>query len=207
MGSRIVIDKWKYLTVIVCGLLTGFGSALAGTVYVTDRLQLGVHQLPDTSDRAFTNLKSGERVETSDENLYHIRVTLKDGRTGWVKKNYLVTEKPAILRVSEVEQERDKAIAKLKSLTSGLNDRETRISEIEKQLADREASAEAEMDELARLRIENVELTDSLAAYAFSVPGTLFFVATAARLVIGFLLSWWWFDHRARLRHGGFRIH
>ncbi len=207
MGARTVIDQWKYHAVIVCGLWIGFGSASAETAYVTDSLQLGVHQLPDTSDRAFTQLKSGERVETSEENRYRIRVTLKDGRTGWVKKNYLVTKKPAILRVAEVEQERDEAIAELKSLASGLKGREARISEIEVQLAAREAGAEAEMDELVQLRVENVDLAERLAVYAFSVPGTLFFVAAAASFVVGFLLSWWWFDHRARLRHGGFRIH
>ena len=41
------------------------GPALAQTepAYVTDKLQLGVHMLPDTSDKPFAKLKSGDRVQ------------------------------------------------------------------------------------------------------------------------------------------------
>lgn len=192
---------------IVCGLLAVSGSAQAQTAYVTDRLQLGVHQLADTSDRSFATLKSGERVEISEESQYHARVTIADGRTGWVKKNYLVADKPAILRLTEVEQERDRAIDRLESLTSGFTDREAQLSEIEAAVIARETAAAADADELKLLRIENVKLADRLEAYAFSVPGKVFFAAAGTTLVIGFLFSWWWFDHRSRVRHGGYRVH
>jgi len=212
MGVRAVIDKsicragivFASAVVVYVSLVSGVQAEI---VYVTDRLQLGVHMQADTSDRAFAKLKSGERVEILEENRYHALVTIPDGRKGWVKKNYLVPDKPAILRVTEVEQERDKAMADLESLASSLSDREARVGEIEAQAAARETKVAAEAEELERLRIENDRLTDRLEAYAFSVPGTLFFVAAAASLVIGFLISWWWFDHRSRVRHGGFRIH
>ncbi len=200
-------ESWIVRVGAVCGLIILSGVAQAETAYVTDRLQLGVHGQPDASDRAFTNIKSGERVQITEENQYLALVTLADGRKGWVKKTYLVTKKPAIVRVAEVEQERDKAIAKLESLTSSLDDREARVSEIEMQVAAREAEGAADAEELKRLRVETTELSNRLEAYEFSVPGTLFFVASAGCLVIGFLVSWWWFDYRSRLRHGGFSIH
>ena len=190
---------------IVFGLALLCGAAQAE--YVTDRLQLGVHMQPDASDRSFAKLKSGDRVDILETNRYHALVTLPDGRKGWVKKTYLVPDKPAILRVTEVERERDKANAKLDSLAASLSDREARVSEIEAQVSAREAGAAAELEELERLRVENISLSDRLEAYTFSVPGTLFFVAVAVSLVIGCLLSWWWFDYRSRLRHGGFRVH
>ncbi len=191
---------------MVCALIATVGSVQAETAYVTDQLQLGVHMQADTSDRAFAKIKSGDRVEMSEENRFYARVRIPDGRTGWVKKTYLVTEKPAFLRLTEVEQERDKALSKLESLTSSLSDREARVSEIEAQVASREAKAASEAVELEQLRVENVDLAASLEAYAFSVPGKLFFAASAACLVIGFLLSWWWLDFRSRSRHGGFRL-
>lgn len=203
-----MIDKYICRISVMCGLVVMVGGARAETAYVTDQLQLGVHMQADTSDRSFAKIKSGERVDIlPEENQYHVRVKIPDGRTGWVKKNYLVADKPAVLRVTEVEQDRDKAIAELASLTSSLSDREARVSEIEAQVAAREASAVADANELARLRIENAGLTDRLAAYALSVPGTVFFAAVTASLAIGFLASWWWFDRRGRMRHGGFRIH
>jgi len=195
----------------MCRFSIVFGLALlcgvAQAEYVTDRLQLGVHMQPDASDRSFAKLKSGDRVDILETNRYHALVTLPDGRKGWVKKTYLVPDKPAILRVTEVERERDKANAKLDSLAASLSDREARVSEIEAQVSAREAGAAAELEELERLRVENISLSDRLEAYTFSVPGTLFFVAVAVSLVIGCLLSWWWFDYRSRLRHGGFRVH
>jgi ElaB/YqjD/DUF883 family membrane-anchored ribosome-binding protein len=212
MGVRTVIDKLICRAgIVIAGIVVVYVSLVSGVqaeiVYVTDRLQLGVHMQADTSDRAFAKLKSGERVEILEENRYHVLVTIPDGRKGWVKKNYLVPDKPAILRVTEVEQERDKAMADLESLASSLSDREARVSKIEAQAAERETKVAAEADELKRLRVENGKLADRLEAYAFSVPGTLFFVAAAVSLVIGFLVSWWWFDYRSRVRHGGFRVH
>ena len=205
MGVRAVIEKLICRFGIVFGLVLLCGAAQAE--YVTDRLQLGVHMQPDTSDRSFAKLNSGDRVDILETNRYHALVTMSDGRKGWVKKTYLVSDKPAILRVTEVEGERDKAIAELESLTASLSDREARVGEMEAQVAAREAGAAAELAELERLRVENVSLSGRLEAYSFSVPGTLFFVAVAASLVIGCLLSWWWFDFRSRLRHGGFRVH
>jgi len=192
---------------LVCVLIVACGAVHAEAAYVTDRLQLGVHPLPDASGKAFAKIKSGERVQVLEENQYHALVTIPDGRKGWVKKTYLVTEKPAIVRVAEVEKDRDRAVAKLESLTSSLGDREARVSEIEAQIAAREARGIADADELKRLRVETSELSDRLAAYEFSVPGTLFFLAIAASLMTGILAAWWWFDHSSRVRHGGFRIH
>jgi len=211
MGSRTVIDTsiCRTFAVAACCLALGmvWGTAQAKTAYVTDRLQLGVHQQDDASDKPFTKLKSGERVETLEENRFHARVRIPDGRTGWVKKTYLVDEQPAVLRLTEVERERDRAVAALESVEAGLAEREARVGGIEQELAARESAAAAEAAELGRLRTENVALAGRLEAYAFSVPGRLFFVAVAASLGIGFLGAWWWFDRRSRRRHGGFRIH
>jgi hypothetical protein len=198
MGVRAVIDKLLFRIGMLAGLALLCGVAQAE--YVTDRLQLDVHMQPDASDPSFAKLKSGDRVEILETNRYHALVQMQDGRKGWVKKTYLVTDKPAVLRVAEVEGERDKAVAELESLASSLSDREA-------QVAEREAGAVAEAEELERLRVDNVSLSGRLEAYSFSVPGTLFFVAVAASLVIGCLLSWRWFDYRSRVRHGGFRIH
>ena len=181
--------------------------AQAKTAYVTDRLQLGVHQQPDTSDKPFTKIKSGERVEMLEENRYHARVKIPDGRTGWVKKTYLVEEPPAVLQLAQVKSARDRAVTALESLEAGLADREARVAGIEQELAVRESAVAADAAELEHLRTENAALASRLDAYAFSVPGTLFFVAVAVSLGIGFLVAWWWFDRRSRLRHGGFRVH
>lgn len=183
------------------------GSAIAAPAYVTDKLRLGVHAAADTSDRPFTNVSSGDRVEILEESRYYARVTIPDGRQGWVKKNYLLEDKPAILMVAELEKSRDEMLAELATLKSSLADREARVSTFEAEIAAREEQASDELDELAELREERLDLMARLDSYSFSVPGSLFFAGTAASVVAGFLLAWWWFDRRSRARHGGFRVY
>jgi SH3 domain protein len=183
------------------------GSAIAAPAYVTDKLRLGVHAAADTSDRPFTNVSSGDRVEILEESRYYARVTIPDGRQGWVKKNYLLEDKPAILMVAELEKSRDEMLAELATLKSSLADREARVDTFEAEIAAREEQASDELDELAELREERVDLMARLDSYSFSVPGSLFFAGAAASVVVGFLLAWWWFDRRSRARHGGFRVY
>ncbi len=179
----------------------------AEIAYVTDQLRLGVHQAADASDRAFTNISSGDRVDILEETNYYAFVKLPDGRKGWVKKNYLLADKPAALIVKEMKRERDDALGQLESLQTSLAAREARVNQMEAEVTDRAAAALAEKEELIALREIRTDLVERLEAYGFSVPGGLFFAGLAASLVIGSLLGWWWLDRRSRARHGGFRIY
>jgi hypothetical protein len=192
----------------VAGLLMMVAVPVSAEIaYVTDQLRLGVHQAADASDRAFTNISSGDRVDIIEETNYYALVKLPDGRQGWVKKNYLLPDKPAALIVEEMTRERDDALGQLESLQSSLATREERVIQMEVEVAGREAAGLAEKEELIELREIRADLTDRLEAYSFSVPGGLFFAGLAASLVIGFLVGWWWLDRRSRARHGGFRIY
>lgn len=195
------------VAVSIAAWLAVASPASAEPAYVTDQLRLGVHAASDTSDRAFTNISSGDRVEILEESQYYAQVKLPDGRTGWVKKNYLLPDKPAVLLLAEREKERDDARAELEALKTSLADREARVSSIEQQIVDREEQTKSEQEELVELRAERLKLMSRLDAYSFSVPGGLFFASAAASIVAGFLLAWWWFDRRSRSRHGGFRVY
>ena len=59
--------------------------ASAQTAYVTDTLQLGLHQASDTSDRPFRSLDSGQELEILSRTTYYANVQLPDGTLGWVK--------------------------------------------------------------------------------------------------------------------------
>jgi len=202
-----VNSQTAFVALSIAAWLAVASPASAEPSYVTDQLRLGVHAASDTSDRAFTNISSGDRVEILEESQYYAQVKLPDGRTGWVKKNYLLRDKPAVLLLAEREKERDDARAELEALKTSLADREARVSSIEQQIVDREEQAKSEQEELVELRAERLKLMSRLDAYSFSVPGGLFFASAAASIVAGFLLAWWWFDRRSRSRHGGFRVY
>ena len=88
----------------------------AETAYVTDTLQLGLHQAEDTSDRPFRNLDSGQEMEVLSRTRFYANVQLPDGTTGYVKAGYLVSEKPAKLIVAETAAERDRVAQELQEM-------------------------------------------------------------------------------------------
>jgi len=194
--------------VIILISLVGMSGVAAGeTFYVTDELRLTMHKAPDTSDKPFRTLVSGDSMEVLERSRYYARVRLADGTEGWVKLAYLISEPPAAARIRTVEAERDRAQAKLKTLESSLATRESRVSALEQEMAERQAGIEADRQELARLRDENESLRRSLARYGSSIPVSWAAIALLVVAVAGFVAAWWWIDRRSRLRHGGFRIY
>ena len=181
-------------------------AADAETAYVTDMLRLGVHAAADTSDRAFVNLESGDRLEILEENQFYARVSIPDGREGWVRKTFLVDEEPARFRIQKVEEERDRFSAELTALKSQMAKRDEIVGNLESQLASNVDSQQAERDELLDLRRHNSELTNSLEAYRLSVPGLWFLVAVLVALIAGFFGGQRWLDRVSRRRHGGFVV-
>jgi len=207
VGLRTVINNQfkKFIWLLVLpATISGVNAEVA---YVTDRLQLSVHQAEDTSDRAFASLKSADRVEILDQNMFYARVRMPDGREGWVRKTYLVNAPPALLRVALVEKERDEMAAELKALQGRLEQERSRSSSLEKKVASSDAETKSEQDELVELRATSGELQERLDAYRFSVTGTWFLIVTGVCLVVGVVSSWWWIDRRSRMRHGGFRLY
>ena len=62
MGLSTVIKKILKKSGFVILLFVCVSASVAETAYVTDMLRLGVHAAADTSDRAFVNLESGDRL-------------------------------------------------------------------------------------------------------------------------------------------------
>jgi SH3 domain protein len=167
--------------------------AVAETAYVTDRLQLGVHAAPDTSDRAFTSLKSGEAMDVLERNRSFVRVRLADGREGWVRGAFLLDEEPAVLQVAKLTKERDRLAAELDSRQGNGADQAVVMNQLRREAQQARGQAETARAELADLRKATVEVW--------------LFITTLGALLLGGLIAWRWFDRRSRRRHGGFRIY
>lgn len=183
------------------------GAARAETAYVTDMLQLGVHGAPDTSDTAFTFLKSADSVEVLERNLFYARVRIADGREGWVRTTFLVDEPPPRLRVETVENERDRTAADLEKLRGRFNQQKSKLSELEGKISANEAGVQAEQEELEQLRAANDDLDERLETYRYSLPIFWFLIGIILSLGAGVFAGWWWLDNRSRMRHGGFRVY
>jgi SH3 domain protein len=183
------------------------GAAGAETVYVTDSLRLGLHQASDTSDKPFENLVSGTAVEVLERSPNYARVRLADGREGWVKGTYLVTDKPASARVLELEAKlggfENAAVAAKTAQTAA----EDQLASLRSELQSTTGSAESVQETIARLQNENQAHAERLEAYRHTLPLAWVAPAFVVSLVAGFLAGLWWLDALIRRRHGGFRVY
>jgi len=181
--------------------------AVAETAYITDNLRLGLHQAPDTSDRAFLMLDSGQELDILSRDRNYANVRLPDGTEGWVKAAYLVDEKPAKLIVAQTMAERDALAAELEETRAAFAGPAETIKNLKDEAAALDASLETAEARIAELEQENASIQGLKERYKGSLPLSWVGGATAVCLVAGFLLGLWWVDTRSRRRHGGIRIY
>ncbi len=102
---------------LAAGVLLGLLLALiasegrAAMAYVSDDLVLGVYAEQNQQGQRLTTLHSGAVVETLATSGEFTQVQLPDGTSGWVKSTFLMTRKPATVRVKELEEELSQARA------------------------------------------------------------------------------------------------
>ena len=175
--------KGALLTLVIG--VAAIGNAAAETAYVTDSLRLGLHAASDTSDRPFENLLSGTAVEVLERNTNYARVKLADGREGWVKAVYLVTEKPAAARVIELESEIDSlegAVAEAKTAQATAQHELMRLTTGISKKSLRQALVEMERHGLVRREVRRG--ATRRAEYALTPLGE------SLKLVVGTMYEW-----------------
>jgi len=193
---------------LVFGVLTLLPLVVvAETAYVTDTLQLGLHQAADTSDRPFRNLDSGQEMEVLSRTRYYANVQLPDGTQGFVKAGFLVADKPAKLIVAETQAEADRLARELEEARQAFAAPAATIDALKQQADDLQARLDDSEARTAELSEENSGLRSRQSQFKNSMPLQWVTGAVGACLVGGFLLGLWWVDHRSRRRHGGIRIY
>jgi SH3 domain protein len=185
----------------------GIAASAEETVYVTDRLLLGLHAESGGAGKLLRHLESGTRLEVLEQSGNYSHVRTPDGTVGWVKSAFLQGEKPARATLPELQTRHDTLVAELDSARDALSRAQGNLAELEEQASVATADATASQQALKGLRSENERLTATLAALGGRVPARWIWIASGACLVVGFLGGIWFLDARIRRRHGGFRIH
>ena len=188
-------------------LLCGAATAAADTAYVTDSLRLGLYAEPDGSGTAMQNLVSGAALEVLERTSGFARVRTEDGNEGWVKSTYLVEQKPARLRVTELEAELATLRSDAERAHTARASAEDELNRLGKQVSASTGSTDAIQDTLGRLRSENEAYEARLESYRRSLPLPWVAAALVVSLGAGFVGGLWWLDALIRRRHGGFRIY
>jgi SH3 domain protein len=158
-------------------------TAFAETLYVTDRILLGVHQDAAESSMVIATIPSGTAVDVLERSDDFIKIKLADGKQGWVSGGYLKPEKPATAELDAAYAKLKQAQDTAKSLSDQLdkkeresqvrqdeisNDKNT-IKELQKKLKDQgTASAPSPSKEteaqIAALQAQVKKLSDEKAA-------------------------------------------
>ena len=201
----IRLNHSNYLILLILSIWVG--PAQAETAYVTDILRLGLHQAQDTSDRPFRTLVSGTELNVLQRVTNYARVRAPDGREGWVKAAYLVTEKPSRLRMVELETEVSELSEALSEASAKQEQAEADAARLRKEAAETTNSSAAIRERLATLTEQNDRFRSRLDSYRGSLPLSWVGIALIVTLGLGFLAGLWWIDYQSRRRHGGFRVY
>jgi len=181
--------------------------ASAETMYVTDQLRLRMHAEPRDNAPAVANLSSGDAVEVLERGTYFLMVRTADGREGWAKSAFLVSAKPARLRVLELEE----SLAEAQALAEPLAAERDELRAAAATDAQRAQLAEARAGELearvATLGSRYEALLAETGADRLRLDWYWTAIALALGLAAGGFLSFRWFDYLSRRRHGGYRVY
>jgi hypothetical protein len=198
-----------FKSLVALGLLALAASSVSAqdTMYITDILQLGLYRTQDGSGSPVRNLVSGTELTVLERVPNFARVRTPDGEEGWVKSAFIVREKPAQLRVAEVEAAAERLAQELAQATA---ERDSAAADAGDLLAEAErkmAVAEAASGTLARLQQENAVYEERIELFRGAVPWPWVAGALVVALAAGFISGYWWLDASIRRRHGGFRVY
>ncbi len=97
----------------VLALLLWLPAAQAETHYVIDRLLVGVHAEKNLDSAIVKVLPTGTAVEVVERDGELALIEDGENTRGWVDGAYLTTDRPALLRLAELEKARDALAAQL----------------------------------------------------------------------------------------------
>jgi len=174
----------KKTIITVLSLLTFTGIARAETLYVTDRIQLGVHQEALEASPVIATVPSGTALQVLERGDGFIKVQLADGKQGWVSSGYLKQQKPATAELDAAYAQLKQAQDNVKKLNDQLNKMErdsqvrqdeisndkSTIKELQKKLKDQASAAPAAspskeaQDQITALQAQVKQLGEEKAA-------------------------------------------
>jgi uncharacterized protein YgiM (DUF1202 family) len=88
-------------------------TAVAETVYIIDRLQVGLRAQRDGTSTVVKSLETGAALEVLERSERFVRVRDKAGTEGWIEARYVGAELPARAQLAKLQEELNKARAQL----------------------------------------------------------------------------------------------
>jgi SH3 domain protein len=157
--SRMVLKK-TILTIffIVAFIVSAsINSVFADTRYVSDRLIISVRDGQDQNAAVLGYLETAAPVEILEEKGDFLRIRTEDGIEGWVRTQYIVSEKPKALIIEDLKNE-------IKALNKAIQPVKNEEDSASKTLSETKKMYQEKIEELK----EEVNINQKFAAKAKS---------------------------------------
>lgn len=105
---------------------------IARAEFVSERLYLGIYELPDSSTTPIKMLPSGSEVEVMEKQDDFLRIRMADGTEGWARAEFITDNIPASLTIKQITNQRDQLQAQLNAI--GVT--EQTVKRLQRQLAE-----------------------------------------------------------------------
>ncbi|MEW6331774.1 MAG: TIGR04211 family SH3 domain-containing protein [Pseudomonadota bacterium] len=192
----------RVITVLV--LLGIFSAAQAETVYVAERLRIGLRAEVVETSAVVKTVETGTPLEVVERFDKLVRVRDPEGAEGWIEARYLSPEPPARTQLVKLQDDlaRNKALAaeaqaQLKKSQATVAEQAEKIKSLEQQAADKPPAPAAPATPKAP------PLVIPAVANAGSGFSYLWLGISFAMLVIGFAAGVRWLRESIRKRSGG----
>lgn len=143
----------------------------ADTRYVSDQLIISVREGRLPEDPAIAYIVSGMPMEVLEEVENHLFVRLTDGKEGWVKKKYILTQRPKSMiiedlkvKIQELENQIETQGAPAGTVSEDSSDirkvYELKVKNLEAVLEKEKQSSTATQAELKQMKKQHIKLQD-----------------------------------------------
>jgi SH3 domain protein len=200
--------------IALLGLLLVGSTANAETRYVTDELQLALHEKIDSQGKLLLRLDSGTELELLETSGFYARVRTLDGVVGWTKAGFLIAEKPARVQLTDMQSANAALQEKLEARQQAFEASQAELAKVKDsenkayaEMAERVEKAEKIAATVERLQQENETYRQQLSRDEVQLPLKWGMIAAGIALLLGILAGIALFDYRSRKRHGGYRIY
>ena len=177
-------------------LFSSLSSASAETVYVVDKVTVGLYTGANSEQPLIKNMVSGDVLEKLERTGNDMRVRLADGTEGWVDARYVMTTLPARALLVANKRSLEKLKAELDSTTQKLELAESALSMKQQPTVTSEDNDSESGADVGNRLFDKLDMTSILLLLALSF----------AMLIIGVITGVLWAKELHRRKTGGMRI-
>lgn len=172
-------------------------SAVAETVYVSDNLRVGVRPEPDNGYTPVGVVLTGMELKVLDRQNGYLKIETTQGTTGWIKDIYVIEQKPAILKLEQLQKKHLAVSARLKDTQETLKSLET----VNRSLNEQVEKLKQERSELQLIQAKSISNQQQSKSTWY-----WWLVALAVVISGGFIGGMQWNRYQAMKRLGGLRV-